>query len=128
MPVQGGFQRYAHGCLWQWCWWLCWCRLARWFSLAGGWRVQLGLGQLLRSPGNGCTEAMFTEVVRGLLIVAAIAVPVDNLVGRHAVALAGYLRGATRHQLDITAEDEGHRLVHTAVALWQLGLGLVGDG
>ena len=37
------------------------------------------------------------------------------------------LGGAIRQQLDIASEHERNRLVDPAVALWQLGLRLLGD-
>jgi hypothetical protein len=130
MAVQSGFQRDTHWCLWQWHRgrvWLRWCRLAGWLSLVGADPVKLGLGQLLRSSGNRRAQPMFAKIVGRLLIVAAVTVTIDDVVGRRAVALAGHLRRAIRQQLDIAVEDEGNCLVHTAVALWQLGLGLIGD-
>src|SRR4029450_9466881 len=95
-----------------------WCRLAWWLCLAVG-VSQLRRGQLLRAPGNRCTQAVLTELMWRLLIVATVAVTVDDVVGRRAVALAGNFRGAIRQQLDIAVKDKGHRLVHPAVALGQ---------
>jgi hypothetical protein len=69
MPVQGGFQRDAHRCLWQGCrvrfWlrWLAWC-----LSLAVGVSIKLRRGQLLRPPGNRSAQTVLTKVVRPLLI------------------------------------------------------------
>src|SRR5439155_25326174 len=59
-----------------------WCRCRRCIHLAV---ARFRLDQLLCSPGNGCTEAMLTKVMRRLLIVAAVTVPVDDVVGRGAV-------------------------------------------
>src|SRR5262245_63162334 len=63
MPVQGGFQRDAHWCLWKGhcgsirlCWW--W--LAGWLSMAIGASVQHRLGQLLCPPGNRRTQTVLT--------------------------------------------------------------------
>src|SRR5215472_6902929 len=70
---------------------------------------------------------MLTIIVRRLLIVAAVTVTIDHVVLRRAVALAGHLRGAIRQQLDIASKHQRNRLVHTAVALWQLGFGLLSD-
>src|SRR5262245_37454759 len=61
------------------------------------------------------------------LEIAAVTVAVDNVIDRGPVALAGHLRGAIGQKLHIAGEDDGHRLVHTAVALGQLGLGLLSD-
>jgi hypothetical protein len=87
MAVQGGFERDAYRCLWQGhCgrFRLRWWRLAGRFSLAGGWRVQVCLGQLLRSPGNSYAQTVLTELMWRLLIVATVALPVDDMVGRGA--------------------------------------------
>src|SRR4029453_7545714 len=84
-------------------------------------------GQLLCPPGNRSTQPVFTEFVWRSLIVLTGTVAVAHHILRRAVALAGYLRRAIRQQLHIAVEDEGNRLVHTAVALGQLGLRLLGD-
>src|SRR6266849_4980093 len=58
-----------------------WGWLRGWLSLAVG-VSHLRLAQRLRSPGNRSAQAMLTEVMRRLLIVAAVTVPVDDVVGR----------------------------------------------
>src|SRR5262245_61984480 len=62
-----------------------------------------------------------------LLMQRTVAVPINDVVGGGAIALAGYLRGAIRQQLDIAVEDDLNGGVDAAVALWQLRLGSVGD-
>src|SRR3989442_12532056 len=111
--------------------------MLRWHTLRClGWRVslrlcqcrcttmpvaRLRLEQLLCPPGNGRTEAMLAEVVRRLLIVAAVAVPVDDVVGRAAIGLAGNLRGAIGQQFHITSKGHLFGPVDAAVALRRFG-------
>src|SRR2546428_10615502 len=95
MSVQHGLQRDRHRSLWQWhcgCFWLRWSWLVRCLSLAVRGAFELRLEQLLCPSGNRRAQTMLAEVVRRLLIVAAVTVPVDDVVGRGAVALAGNLR------------------------------------
>src|SRR4029450_7328119 len=105
MAVQGGFQRDAHRCLWQWrrgCWRLClrlrrrwgWSRSDSCLAVAGS--VQLGPDQLLGSPGKPQGQAMFTELPWGSLKIAAVAMTVCDVVHGGAVALAGDLRRPIR--------------------------------
>jgi hypothetical protein len=66
---------------------------------------------------------MLAEVVRCLLVVAAVTVPVDDMVGCRAVTLAGDLGGAIGQKLYIARQHNLDRAIHPAIALRQLGLG-----
>src|SRR6516225_799720 len=106
------------------------CVGAGWLSVSACQLVSASVALVsscLHSPGNRCTEAMFAEAVWRLGEVFALAGTVTHHVLCAAVALAGHLRGTIRQQLDIAGEHQRNRLIHTAVALWQLGLRLLGD-
>jgi hypothetical protein len=79
MAVQHGLQRDRH-----------WSFRQRghmsWLTGRCG-RAQLHLDQLLRSPGNRRTQSMFTKLMWCLLIIAAIAMAVDDVVRRAATRL-----------------------------------------
>src|SRR5205809_2585151 len=93
---------------------------AGWLRLAGGGRGQLGFGQLLRSPGNRSAETVLAEVVRRLLIVAAVTMTVYHPVDRLTIGLGGNAGCTIGQQLHIACQHQRYRLVHTSAALRQL--------
>src|SRR5262245_42399578 len=70
---------------------------------------------------------MLAKVMRRLLIVAAVTVSVNDVVGRDAMALAGNLCRAIRQQLHIARQHDLDRALDASTALWQLRPGLVGN-
>src|SRR5262245_11208844 len=93
MAVEGGFQRDRHGRLWEghrWSVRLGWCRLRHRVRLAVG-IGHFGLDQLLYTSGNSRAQPTLAEAMWRLGEVLTVAVAVDDVVGRAAVALAGDL-------------------------------------
>src|SRR5207245_170211 len=79
------------------------------------------------SLGQASRNAVFTPAARRPWEVFTGALPIDHVVHRGAVALAGDFRLAPFEQLDIAVEDDRYGFVDAAVALGQGLLGLGGD-
>jgi hypothetical protein len=70
---------------------------------------------------------MFAEAVWSFGEVLTGALAIDNMISCRAVALAGYLGGAIRQQLNIAVEHQPDSTVNPASRLQQLGSRLVGN-